>query len=167
VNEGPVALDGATWAPTHRSPRTGVSAWTAPDGASPAPALDPLLELQVIDRRGDWAHVACSNGWTTWVDGRLLEPLVELDPRDDELVQAGGRTIDAYRTLLADLVAGRIDTGAFQRAAFSAGFMPRQDDAYMFDLDRGCWARYDGITVVFGPALDRDDAAGASPEVQQ
>jgi hypothetical protein len=34
--------------------------------------LDPGLEVQVVERRAHLAHIICSNGWTTWVDARLL-----------------------------------------------------------------------------------------------
>jgi hypothetical protein len=34
--------------------------------------LDAGLEVQVDERRADWAHIVCSNGWAGWVDHRLL-----------------------------------------------------------------------------------------------
>jgi SH3-like domain-containing protein len=33
------------------------------------------LELQVVQRIGDWAKVVAVNGWTGWVDARLLTPI--------------------------------------------------------------------------------------------
>ncbi|KJY31054.1 hypothetical protein VR45_26075, partial [Streptomyces sp. NRRL S-495] len=54
------------------APPDGLPSWAAPDPAQPASPLDPLLPLQLLGRAGDWAQVLCSNGWTTWVDGRLL-----------------------------------------------------------------------------------------------
>lgn len=70
------------WTPTHRVPATGSACWAAPDGAQPplAARLDAGLEVRLVERRGDWAHVECSNGWTAWVDARLLEQLTPPAP---------------------------------------------------------------------------------------
>src|ERR1700730_9100888 len=64
------------WTPTHQSPQTGMPAWASPDPrAAPVAALDPWLQVQLLERSGDWGHVLCSNGWSAWVDVRLLLPL--------------------------------------------------------------------------------------------
>src|SRR5437899_457008 len=70
------------WVPTHRVSAGGVACWAAPDPATPALGvrLDPDLEVRSVERRGDWMHVECSNGWSTWVDARLMEPLVAAPP---------------------------------------------------------------------------------------
>jgi hypothetical protein len=48
-------------------------AWETPNGTGPpAATLDPYLEVQVVERRNDWARIVCSNGWEAWVDGRRL-----------------------------------------------------------------------------------------------
>lgn len=61
------------WTPTHRVPAAGLPTWPQADPAAPpGPRLDPGLEVALVERLGDWAHVKCSNGWTCWVDGRLL-----------------------------------------------------------------------------------------------
>ncbi|HUC37821.1 MAG TPA: hypothetical protein VMR97_11955 [Acidimicrobiales bacterium] len=66
----------AAWAPTHVVPEQGMRAWTAADpSAPPAPELDPLLPVQVVERVGDWGRVVCANGWSTWVDARALRPV--------------------------------------------------------------------------------------------
>src|SRR5688572_5422619 len=58
---------------THVAPEGGLNAWAEPDGAQPAVAtIDPGVEMAVLERQGDWAHIACANGWSAWVDGRLL-----------------------------------------------------------------------------------------------
>lgn len=65
--------------PTHRVPSGGMSAWTAPDPALKAVTrIDGRVELEVLQRAGDWAHIVCSNGWSAWVDGRRIE---EIGPR--------------------------------------------------------------------------------------
>ena len=58
--------------PTHRVPAAGLDAYDAPGTAAVVARLDPGLEVEAFEGMGDWAHVRCSNGWTTWVDGRLL-----------------------------------------------------------------------------------------------
>jgi hypothetical protein len=63
----------AEYSQTHVVPTEGLPAWAAPDGsAAPAANLDPGLDVMLIESRGDWAHVRCSNGWEAWVDGRRL-----------------------------------------------------------------------------------------------
>jgi hypothetical protein len=58
---------------THVVPGGGLSAWSAPEGSVPPVArLDAGLDIAVTERRGDWARVLCSNGWSGWVDGRGL-----------------------------------------------------------------------------------------------
>jgi hypothetical protein len=67
------AAPASGWAPTHRVPAVGMWAWNEPDPtAQPAAALDPHLEVQATDHRGEWVHILCSNGWAAWVDGRQL-----------------------------------------------------------------------------------------------
>jgi Bacterial SH3 domain len=61
------------WAPTHSVPPQGLRAWAAPDPSGPVVAnLAPGLPIQVSEVRGAWARVICSNGWTGWVDGRII-----------------------------------------------------------------------------------------------
>ena len=62
-----------TWTPGHKVPPQGMQAWAAPDPAGAVVAtLGGHLPVQVTEVRGAWAHVLCSNGWTGWVDNRLL-----------------------------------------------------------------------------------------------
>ena len=63
------------WMPTHVVPAGGMAAWEAPDPARPpAAALSERVELIVVAQAGAWAQVRGANGWTGWVDGRLLVP---------------------------------------------------------------------------------------------
>jgi hypothetical protein len=70
----PVAASG--FQPTHRVGGAPLPTYATPHAASlNAAPLDPHLEVRVLEQRPDgWAQVACSNGWTTWVDGRWLQP---------------------------------------------------------------------------------------------
>jgi hypothetical protein len=63
----------AEYRQTHVAPTEGLPAWTEPDGsAAPAANLDAGLDVMLLERRGEWAHIRCSNGWEAWVDGRRL-----------------------------------------------------------------------------------------------
>jgi hypothetical protein len=61
------------FAPTHTVPPQGMQSWAAPDpnGAIVA-TLGGGLPIQVTEVRGAWANVLCSNGWSGWVDGRII-----------------------------------------------------------------------------------------------
>jgi len=62
-----------TWAPTHTVPAEGLAAWARPDGSlAPVARLDPYLDVRLVQRHNDFAQVICENGWSCWVDGRLL-----------------------------------------------------------------------------------------------
>jgi hypothetical protein len=63
----------AAFAPTHTVPPQGMQAWAAPDPAGAVVAtLGGGLPIQVTEVRGAWANIVCSNGWTGWVDGRII-----------------------------------------------------------------------------------------------
>jgi len=63
----------AGWAPSHLVPVGGIGAWFAPDPAhQPTAVLPEGTELVVLAWTGDWARVGAQNGWSGWVDGRLL-----------------------------------------------------------------------------------------------
>lgn len=65
-----------SFTPTHTVPPGGMAAWEAPDPSQPSVAnLDAGLELQVVERYGEWAKAEFSNGWTAWVDGSLLKEI--------------------------------------------------------------------------------------------
>jgi len=64
------------WKPSYRVPAGGVRAWDEPDPATqPSSRLEPRVELQLAEQKGDWARVVGINGWTGWVDLRKLEDL--------------------------------------------------------------------------------------------
>lgn len=109
--------------PTHVVPQDGMAAWDAPDPAWPTVPLDALLPVRLVERRGDWGHVVCANGWSAWVDGRLLvavpqeppvagQPLARTaDPRP--LLARVEETLGRYRRHVEELAAGRLDAEAF------------------------------------------------------
>lgn len=59
---------------THTVPMPGMGAWTKPDPTvRPEYQLAARTELMVVEMLSSgWARVAGSNGWTGWVDGRML-----------------------------------------------------------------------------------------------
>jgi hypothetical protein len=58
---------------THVAPEGGLRAWAAPDPTQqPVTTVQSRVEMQVLELRGDWAHIECSNGWSAWVDARKL-----------------------------------------------------------------------------------------------
>lgn len=69
-----VPLRPVGWRVTHTVPPDGMMAWTAPDPASaPSATLPARLGVQVTQEWGAWSRVLCDNGWSGWVDGRLLQ----------------------------------------------------------------------------------------------
>ncbi len=72
----PAPAPAPAWVPSCRVPAQGMPAWAGPDGSvAPVATLGAGLPLAVVEGLGAWAHVTASNGWSGWVDGRLLLPL--------------------------------------------------------------------------------------------
>lgn len=66
--------DGVAWIATHLIPQGGLRAWDTPDPAkAPITEVAAGLEVQVVEQQGAWARVVFSNGWSAWVDGRVLK----------------------------------------------------------------------------------------------
>jgi hypothetical protein len=71
----PPAPPSAAWRATHvvSAPAT---AWAAPDPAqAPVAELAPGTQLRVVEVLGGWAKVDAANGWSGWVDVRLVRPM--------------------------------------------------------------------------------------------
>ena len=63
----------ASGRPAYTVPAVGMAARAIPDAGSGIVAhLDPGLTVELVERRGDWANIVCSNGWSAWVDARVL-----------------------------------------------------------------------------------------------
>ncbi|MFE2147915.1 hypothetical protein ACFXA3_40380, partial [Streptomyces sp. NPDC059456] len=107
----------AAFHPTHVVPREGLPAWEEPDVSRPAAALDPFLPVQLLSRRGEWGEILCANGWSAWVDGRLLVAVPEPPPagamppaRTEDplpLLARGAETLEHYRRAVAEHAPGR------------------------------------------------------------
>lgn len=160
-------MDEFAFRPTHVAPPTGMATWAAPDPARPSARLDPLLPLRLITGQGDWAQVLCANGWTTWVDGRLLVALPQPPPA------AGGppaRTADPrpalaeaeaaltrYRALLEDLAVGALDLESFRERArgLRIGLVADGEELWVFDPVHDRWCYCDGLQLQTYAATDR------------
>ena len=72
----PTAIAPPASTATHAAPYAGLQAWDEPDPSQPVARDLPGGErLRFVDQRGDWAQVVTDDGWTGWVDARLLEAL--------------------------------------------------------------------------------------------
>jgi hypothetical protein len=75
-----------TWQPTNVIPMQGLNCRAKADPTAPVIArMDPLLQVRVVERAGDWARVVCSNTWEAWIDARRL---LSLEDGAAQLLQA-------------------------------------------------------------------------------
>ncbi|SPF02497.1 hypothetical protein SMA5143A_3252 [Streptomyces sp. MA5143a] len=166
--------------PTHVVPPGGLPAWEAPDPARPTVPLDALLPVQLLDRLGDWGQVLCANGWSAWVDGRLLVavpqappaagtgPARTADPRP--LLARAEEALARYRTEAEALAAGRLDGGAFRdrMKGLRIGVVVDGDSLWLFDAAHERWVYCDGtrlstFAVAGEPQEDPGPPAAAAP----
>lgn len=145
--------------PTHVVPAEGLPTWAGPDPSEPATPLDPLLPVQLTESRGDWARVLCSNGWSAWVDGRMLVSLPHSPPGSEHpltrtadprpLLARLERSLAEYRARLDELAEGRLDLEAFRAGTrdFRLGAVVDGDTAWLLDLEQGRWFYCDGAQL--------------------
>ena len=137
-----------TW--THTVPEEGLDAWAAPDSTLPVVArLIPGLDVQVIERSGDWAQIRCSNDWEGWTDGRRLLP-VEAGPGDivaAELLESLQTTVDAFRALMDAFAAERIDEATLHREALNISLVVNDSEAWILDIVNRRWHHFDGFEL--------------------
>ncbi|WP_369359347.1 hypothetical protein [Streptomyces sp. cg2] len=159
--------------PSHVVPPDGMPTWAAPDAARPLVPLDPLLPVEVVRRRGDWALARCSNGWSAWVDGRRLlsvphgpptagRPTARTaDPRP--LLAAVEDALARYRQGVEELLAGRLDREAFaERTGGSRiGAVVDGDAVWLYDAPHERWCFCDGVSLETFAVTDEPSADGA------
>ncbi|MGW1155811.1 hypothetical protein ACWD45_31585 [Streptomyces rubiginosohelvolus] len=145
--------------PTHVVPPDGLPAWESPDVARPTDPLDALLPVELRDRRGDWAYVACSNGWSAWVDGRLLVSVPQTppapgapmartaDPRP--LLARAEESLSRYRRAAQDLAEGRSDGEGFRQRTrgLRVGMVVDGESVWLYDAEHERWAFCDGARL--------------------
>ncbi|MEU2977679.1 hypothetical protein ABZ678_11890 [Streptomyces hirsutus] len=163
--------------PTHVVPGDGMRAWEAPDPAGPTVGLDPLLPVRLVERRGDWGQVLCSNGWSAWVDGRLLvavpqdppapeAPLARtVDPRP--LLTRAEEALAGYRAAVEALADGRLDGEGFRvhTRGLRVGLVVDGESLWLYDSDHGRWVYTDGTRLYTYAADDppADDPPADGP----
>lgn len=161
--------------PSHVVPPEGIATWSQPDATRPTVPLDPLLPVQVVDRRGDWALALCSNGWSAWVDGRLLLPVPHgppaagqsaartADPRP--LLGATEGELSRYRRLLEELGAGRLDGESFaeRTRGMRVGVVVDGEAIWLYDPRHERWCYCDG-TALETYAVGRPPSAQGSDD---
>lgn len=142
--------------PTHVVPRDGMPAWEAPDPARPTVPLDPLLPVQLVERRGDWGRIVCANGWSAWVDGRCLVVVPDAPPtvgaplaRTDDprpLLAHAEEVLCRYRAAVEALARGDLDAVSFRdrTQGFRIGVVVDGESAWLYDGERGQWTYGDG-----------------------
>ncbi|WP_246201704.1 hypothetical protein [Streptomyces alboniger] len=171
----------ADFRPTHVVPQDGLPAWEAPDVERPTAPLDALLPVQLVDRLGDWGRIVCANGWSAWVDGRLLlavprdppgasGPLTRTaDPRP--LLTRTEEALGRYRHAVEDLAGGG-DGESFRRGTHGlrVGVVVEGESLWLYDADHERWVFCDGTRLstyaaTEGPATDGhgDDHEAAGP----
>ncbi|MFI8259845.1 MULTISPECIES: hypothetical protein [unclassified Streptomyces] len=166
----------ADFHPTHVVPREGLPAWEGPDLSRPTAALDPFLPVQLLSRRGEWGEILCANGWSAWVDGRLLVPVPEPPPptggrapeRAEDplplLAHAAG-ALERYRQAAADLASGRTGTEEFRRATrgLRAGIVVDGESVWLYEEAGGRWM-YGDATGLVTYAVGEVPGAPGDPE---
>ncbi|MFI1279909.1 hypothetical protein ACH4U5_03975 [Streptomyces sp. NPDC020858] len=147
--------------PTHIVPAEGLPAWESPDVSHPTVPLDAFLPVQLLSRRGDWGEILCANGWSAWVDGRLLVSVPQPPPTGDRplartedprpLFKRTAETLERYRHAADDLAAGRTDTDVFRRAVrgLRAGLVLDGESVWLYDVTAESWLYGDetGLTT--------------------
>ncbi|MFD6939564.1 hypothetical protein ACFWAP_25880 [Streptomyces goshikiensis] len=149
----------ADFRPTHVVPQEGLPAWEEPDTSRPTTPLDAFLPVQLRSRRGEWAEILCANGWSAWVDGRLLvavpqppptggRPLARTeDPRP--LLSLTAEALDRYRRAAEALGSGQLDAEGFRSATrgVRAGMVLDGEAVWLYDEASGRWLFGDGIRL--------------------
>ncbi|WP_328740580.1 hypothetical protein OHA91_33310 [Streptomyces erythrochromogenes] len=150
----------ADFRPTHVVPPPGLSAWEAPDVSRPTAALDAFLPVQLLSRRGEWGEILCANGWSAWVDGRLLVSVPQPPPTTGErpsvraedprpLLERGADALERYRHAVDELASGRVDTDAFRRSlrGLRVGVVVDGESVWLYDDTSGRWMYGDGTRL--------------------
>lgn len=146
--------------PTHVVPQEGLPAWEGPDLSRPTTALDAFLPVRLLSRRGEWGEILCANGWSAWVDGRLLVAVPQPPPtggrpltRTEDpqpLLARVSEELERYRRAVAELAAERVDAESFRRVVrgLRAGVVVDGESVWLYDDTAGRWMYADGTRLV-------------------
>ncbi|MFD3579947.1 hypothetical protein [Streptomyces sp. NPDC058644] len=170
----------ADFRPTHVVPQDGLPAWEAPDADLPTTPLDALLPVRLIDRLGDWGRIVCANGWSAWVDGRLLVAVPQDPPAAGHPLTRSAdpgpllkRTEDAlgrYRRATEELAAGDGDRESFRSRTrgLRVGVVVDGESMWLYDAEHERWVYCDGTRLSTyaareGPSVHGEGPVGAPP----
>ncbi|MFE6712785.1 hypothetical protein [Streptomyces sp. NPDC057695] len=143
--------------PTHVVPRDGLDAWQAPDPGLPTAPLDAFLPVRLEERAGDWGRVLCSNGWTAWVDARLLVTVPDDPPASGQptartadprpLIARAEDALGRYRRAAEALGAGRLDGEDFRQRTrgLRVGMVVDGESVWLYDAEHERWVYCDGL----------------------
>ncbi|WP_405917949.1 hypothetical protein [Streptomyces sp. NBC_00728] len=145
--------------PTHVVPQDGLPAWESPDPSRPTAPLDALLPVELVDRLGDWGRVVCANGWSAWVDGRLLvavpqvppaatRPLARTaDPRP--LLARVEEALTDYRKAAEGLASGELEAETFRARTQGSriGVVVDGESLWLYDGEHERWVYCDGTRL--------------------
>jgi hypothetical protein len=169
--------------PTHVVPAHGLPSWEIPDPARPTLPLDPLLPVELVERRGDWGRILCANGWVAWVDGRQLVAVPADPPSADDpegpdgpadprpLLARAERALAGYRAAVEELAAGTLDGEAFadRTRGLRIGIVVDGEAMWLYDPVEGRWVYSDGRRLstyaTDRPVTGADDRGHAPTEV--
>ncbi|GAA1927516.1 hypothetical protein GCM10009837_61130 [Streptomyces durmitorensis] len=161
----------ADFRPTHVVPQDGLPAWEAPDVNRPTTPLDALLPVHLADRLGDWGRIVCANGWSAWIDARLLiavprdppaagQPLTRTaDP--GPLLARTEEALGSYRRATQDLATGGTDGESFRSRTHGlrVGMVVDGESMWLYDAEHERWVYCDGTRL-------STYAAGEPPSAQ-
>ncbi|MFJ9790127.1 hypothetical protein [Streptomyces globosus] len=173
----PAAYGGTEFRPTHVVPQSGMPAWEEPDVSRPTVPLDPFLPVQLLSRRGEWGQILCANGWSAWVDGRLLVTVPQPPPTGGRpvgraedplpLLARAADALDRYRQAAEELAAGRLDQEGFhgRTRGLRSGAVVDGESVWLYDEASGQWMYGDGtrLAAYAAPAPGGDPAPRAEP----
>ncbi|MFE9257955.1 hypothetical protein [Streptomyces sp. NPDC006879] len=160
--------------PTHVVPQDGLSAWESPDTSRPTTPLDRYLPVQLLARQGAWAQIVCVNGWSAWVDGRLLVSMPAAPPRasgpaarSEDPSPLLARTTEAlarYRRASDELASGSLDAGGFRQGTrgLRVGVVIDGESIWLYDEAAGRWMYSDGGRMATYAVTSGPGAAGAA-----
>ncbi|MFD4370843.1 hypothetical protein [Streptomyces sp. NPDC058486] len=169
----------AEFRPTHVVPRGGLSAWQVPDPGYPTVPLDAFLPVRLMDRTGDWGQVLCSNGWSAWVDARLLVAVPDdppaagpaltrtADPRP--LIARAEDALGRYRRAVDELAAGRADGETFRRRTrgLRVGMVVDGEAVWLYDAEHERWVYCDGVGLTTYAANSPPSRKAETPGPEQ
>ncbi|WP_051804668.1 hypothetical protein [Streptomyces griseus] len=156
-------------------PRGGLPSWETPDPGFPTAPLDAFLPVRLTERAGDWGRVLCSNGWSAWVDARLLVTVPDdppaagpglartADPRP--LIARAEDALGRYRRAVEELAAGRADGETFRRRTrgLRVGMVVDGESVWLYDAEHERWAYCDGLGLTTYAASSKPSRTAAPP----